>query len=41
MSESRDAFGSALERLDTKLTILTCMIDLVTTLGVPGLLLHG
>jgi len=37
MSESRDTF----ERLDTKLTILTWMVDLVITLGVLGLLLHG
>ena len=41
MSESRDAFGSALERLDTKLSILTWTVDLVTTLGVLLLLLHG
>ena len=37
MREIRDAF----ERLDTKLIILTWMVDLVVTLGVLGLLLHG
>jgi len=37
MNGLRDAF----ERLDTKLTILTWMVDVVTTLGVLGLLLHG
>jgi len=34
-------FSDGFERLDTKLTILTWMVDLVVTLGVLGLLLHG
>jgi hypothetical protein len=38
---NRDAFGSALKKLDTKLTILTWMVDLVITLGVLRLLLHA
>jgi len=37
MNDSGDAF----ERLDPKLTILTWMVDLGTTLLVLGLLLHG
>ena len=38
---NRDAFGSALTKLDTKLTILTWMADLEVTLLVLGLLVHG
>jgi len=42
MNEFRDAFGSALERLDRNRTFLTWMVDLVITLGVLRLLLlHG
>jgi len=41
MSDSRDAFRSAQERLDTKVTILTWLVDLVAALGVLGLLLHA
>jgi len=37
MNGSRHAF----EQLDTKLTILTWLVDLVITLGVLRLLLHG
>jgi len=41
MSKSRDVFRSALEGFDTKLTILTWMVDLAVTLLVLGLLLRG
>ena len=41
MSKSRDVFRSALEGLDTKLAILTWMVDLAVTLLVLGLLLRG
>jgi len=41
MNDSRDAFGSALERFDTKLTIPTWMVDFAVTLGVLRLPLHG
>jgi len=37
MNESCEAF----ERLDTKLTIVTWIVDLVVTLGVLRLLPHG